>query len=129
MSAPYQPVDPSSETVASFALTAMAQELMADEVFERSGRVARTLARSDDMTAVLTVMKKDCEMHEHAAPGPVTVTVLSGNVTFTFDGRHDDVPLSEGGSVVFSKDAAHSVRAREDSAFLIVIGGRTELPS
>lgn len=126
MPAPYQPVVLSSGIAESFDLDAMAKELMDDAVFERSGRVARTLARGDDMTAVLTVMQKGRELHEHSAPGPVTVTVLSGRLVFSFDASRDDDVLSRGSALVFSKDFAHTVKAEEDSAFLMVIGGKTE---
>ena len=126
MPAPYQPLVLTSGNAESFDLSLMATELMKDELFQKSGRVARTLARGEQMTTVLTVMKKDCELHEHATPGPVTVTVLSGNVEFSFGPPRDDVILREGCTVVFSKDAAHRVKAREDSAFLIVIGGRKD---
>ncbi|HEX9726697.1 MAG TPA: cupin domain-containing protein [Vicinamibacteria bacterium] len=124
MPAPYQPVDLASASAEAFDLSLMAKELKNDDLFLKSGRVARTLARGEQMTAVLTVMKKDCELHEHATPGPATVTVLSGNVEFSFDPPRDHVILHEGCTVVFSKDAAHRVKAQEDSAFLIVIGGR-----
>ena len=126
MPAPYQPLVLTSGNAESFDLSLMAKELMDDDLFQKSGRVARTLARGEQMTAVLTVMKKDCELHEHSSPGPVTVTVLSGNVVFSFDTSRDDVILREGSAVVFSKDAAHRVKAQEDSTFLIVIGGRED---
>jgi len=124
MPAPYQPLVLTSGTAESFDLSVMANELMRDDLFQRSGRVARTLARGEQMTTVLTVMKKSCELHEHATPGPVTVTVLSGNVVFSFEAPRKDLPVRQGCTVVCSKDAGHRVKALEDSSFLIVIGGR-----
>lgn len=126
MPAPYQPFDLVSAPVESFDLSLMANELMNDDLFEKSGRVARTLARGEQMTAVLTVMKKNCELHEHSSPGPVTVTVLSGNLLFSFEASHDSFILPQGSAVIFSKYASHRVKAQEDSSFLIVIGGRKE---
>lgn len=125
MPSPYQPIVLGSGNAQSFDLVAMARELMNDDAFSRSGRAARTLARGDDMTAVLTVMKEGRELHEHSAPGPVTVTVVSGKIVFSFDSR-DDVALSEGTALVFAKDFVHTVRAEEDSSFLMVIGGKTD---
>lgn len=124
MPAPYQPLVLTSRNLESFDLSVMATELMNDEVFHKSGRLARTLAHGEQMTAVLTVLKKHSEMHEHSSPGPVTVTVLSGNVVFSFGPPRGDVSLSAGAAVIFSKDATHRVRAEQDSALLLVIGGR-----
>lgn len=76
------------------------------------------------MTAVLTVIRKDSEIHEHVNAGPVMVTVLSGTVRLVFDESHDEVPLGAGSAVVLSKNVSHRVKALEDSAFLIAVGGR-----
>lgn len=124
MPAPYQPVVPTGGIVESFDLAPIVRDLMDDEAFKKSGRVARTLARCDQMTTVLTVMRKDSELHEHVAPGPATVTVISGTVQFAFEKPQRDVTLARGSIVVFANDASHRVSALEDSAILIVIGGK-----
>lgn len=124
MSAPYQPLVPTDGKAESFDIAAMMRDLRDDDAFRKSGRVARTLARCDQMTTVLTVMRKGSELHEHAAPGPATVTVISGKVQFAFERAQRDVTLAQGSTVVFAKDAPHRVGALEDSAILIVIGGR-----
>ena len=123
MPAPYHPFDPSSGRPESFALLAMVKGLMSEDSFHRSGRVARTLVRADQLTTVLVAIKKDGEMHEHSAPGPAIVTVLKGKVSFEFEDS-PEMSLPEGTSVVFAQDAPHRVRALEDSAFLLVVGGR-----
>ena len=123
MPAPYQPFDPASGKPESFDLQTLAKELMHGESFHRSGRIARTLVRADELTTVLVAMRKGGEMHEHTAPGPAIVTVLSGEVSFKFENT-PDLRLSEGSSVVFAQDEPHRVSAREDCAFLLVVGGR-----
>jgi quercetin dioxygenase-like cupin family protein len=126
MPAPYQPFAFEAGRLEPFDLTLLAKELMKDEAFQKSGRVARTLARADQLTAVLTVIRKNAEIHGHANAGPVMVTVLSGSLKFVFDESRDELPLRTGSAVVLSKDVSHRVRALEDSAFVIVVGGRDE---
>jgi quercetin dioxygenase-like cupin family protein len=124
MPGPYQHFALDAGARESVDLDLLSQELAKDDVFHKSGRISRTLARGDQLTVVLTVMKKDCEIHEHSTPGPVVVTVLSGSVLFVFDRPRDEVPLRRGSAVICSKDASHGVRALEDSAFLIVADAR-----
>lgn len=126
MPAPYQPIELAPHTSESFELEAMAKELMKSDVFESSGRLARTLARGERLTAVLTVIRRGAEIHEHTTPGPAAVTVLFGKVVFSFGASGAEKTLDRRSALVFSGDAAHGVKALEDSAFLIVIGGRKE---
>lgn len=120
----YRPIEINSGTVESFDLVQAAKELMADEIFRKSGRVARTLARGEEMTAVLTVLKNGKEIQEHTAPGPVSIQVLSGEIVVYVDAQKRQISLPAGSAVVLSSDAAHRVSAKEDSAFFILIGGR-----
>lgn len=119
---PYRPVDLNTSPLASFPLISMAKQLMTEEAFTKSGRTALTLARGVDMTVVLTVVKAGTVIHEHQAPGPTTVIVLSGNVVFS--AGTEKTALEGGWAVSFSADVIHAVEAEEDSVFLIVIGGR-----
>lgn len=126
MPAPYQPFAFEAGRHERFDLTLLAKELMKGEVFQKSGRVAHTLSRGDSMTAVLTVIRNGSELHDHVNAGPVMVTVLSGSLQVVFGQSRDEIPLPAGSALVFSKDVSHRVRALEDSAFLIVVGGRNE---
>lgn len=123
MPAPYQPFVPTSGKAQSFDLRAMSKELVAQDAYVNSGRISRTLARSDHMTTVLVVMNKDAEMHDHTAPGPATVTVISGSLDFTFEDIDEVIHLQDGASVIFAKNTVHRVKAVEASSFLLLIGG------
>ena len=87
-----------------------------------SGRASLTLARGDEMTVVLVCMKADRTLDEHSAPATATVVTLSGNILFTSSSK--DITLTQGELVTFTSDIDHSVHANEDSAFLIIIGGK-----
>lgn len=99
---------------------------MSEEVIGRTGRNSLSLARSDEMTVVLLVLKDQAVLHEHKAPGPITVTTLSGHLEFSTESQEDPLYLKTGDSAVCAAHLPHRVKALEDSAFLLVIGGRTE---
>lgn len=119
---PYRPLNFNNSWIESFPLHAMAEQLMGEDAFAESGRNALSLVRGDEMTVVLTVIKSGTALHEHRAPGPATVIPLSGNIRML--GGHEKMPLEPGSAVSFTPDVLHAVKAVEESAFLIVIGGR-----
>jgi quercetin dioxygenase-like cupin family protein len=118
---PYRPVDLNTSLTKSFPLISMAEQLMSEDAVAKSGRTALTLARGDNMTVVLTVIKAGTVIHEHQAPGPATIIVLSGSIVFSTSTER--TTLEQGSAVSFSADVLHAVEANEDSGFLIVIGG------
>lgn len=121
---PFRPTELTASTVASFALPDMAHQLMMEETFLHTGRTALTLARGDNLTVVLIVLKAQAELHEHTAPGPITVTALSGYLEFQAEGQSDPLALQAGDTAVCGAHLPHRVKALDDSAFLLVIGGR-----
>jgi len=119
---PYKPIDLNRSQIKGFPLTAMAEQLMQDADSATSGRASLTLARGDEMTVVLVCMKEGTTLDEHSAPATATVITLSGNILFT--SKTNNVTLVQGESVTFTADINHAVHANEDSAFLIIIGGK-----
>ncbi len=119
---PYRPSHLDTSWIGSFPLLAMAEQLMAEEAFAGSGRNALTLVRGEDLTVVLTVIREGALIHEHRAPGPATVITLSGSIRILTG--NEKMTLEHGSAVSFTADVPHAVEAGQDSAFLIVIGGR-----
>ena len=118
---PYRPVDLNIPMTKAFPLMSMAEKLMREAAFATSGRSSLTLARGDEMTVVLVVLKAGTTLEEHPAPAAATVITLSGNIIFTTSA--EKITLEQGEAVTFTADVLHAVYASEDSAFLIVIGG------
>lgn len=118
---PYRPVDLNTSLTQSFPLVSMAEKLMEEASFATSGRSSLTLARGDELTVVLVVLKAGTTLEEHSAPAAAAVVTLSGSIIFTTS--TDKITLEQGDGVTFTEDIRHSVYANEDSAFLIVIGG------
>ena len=118
---PLRPADLNTSTTEALPLMSMAEHLMKEATFNASGRSALTLARGDELTVVLAVLKAGHELGEHPAPAAAAVTCLGGNISFSTDA--EKITLEQGEAVVFTADILHSVYANEDSVFLIVIGG------
>jgi quercetin dioxygenase-like cupin family protein len=93
--------------------------LRAEEPLQKHGRDALTLVRDSGMNLVLTVLKSGARLNEHKAPGPISVLVLEGRITFSADGQRLD--LGPHGLVTLPARVPHEVEALEDSAILITI--------
>lgn len=85
-----------------------------------SGRRAEILVKLDRLRVVLVTMNAGIELHEHTAPGPITIQTLRGRMAITVGSG--EVMLDAGAMIAIVADAAHSVRAVEDGAFLLTIG-------
>jgi quercetin dioxygenase-like cupin family protein len=118
---PYRPADLNISMTKAFPLMSMVEKLMREATFATSGRSSLTLAHGDEMTVVLIVLKAGFLLKEHPAPAAATVITLSGNIMFSTKTR--EITLEQGEAVTFTADILHSVEAKEDSAFLVVIGG------
>ena len=119
---PYRPVDLNASTTKGFPLTSMAEKLLEEATSAASGRASLTLAHGTEMTMVLVVLKAGTTLEDHQAPAAATVITLSGNIIFT--SSVEKIALEQGEAVTFTADVLHAVYASEDSAFLIVIGGK-----
>ena len=119
---PYRPVDLNSSLTKAFPFVEMAEKLMAEAKSATSGRSSLTLARGDEMTVILVALKANSVLEEHPAPAAATVIMLSGSIIFTT--HSDKTTMEQGEGVTFTGDVLHSVYANEDSAFLVVIGGK-----
>ena len=119
---PYRPVDLNATFTKAFPFMSMTENLMEEAEFASSGRASLTLARGDELTLILVVMKAGTTLDEHSAPAAAVVVTLGGKIIFT--SSTDKITLEQGEGVTFTGDVLHSVHASEDSAFLIVIGGK-----
>ena len=86
---------------------------------ESQDRRAVTLVRQSGLSVVLMHLRADGVLDEHAAPGPVTVSVLDGHVEVILGDESFDAPPRR--LVAFDAGVRHSVRAIEDSTLLLTI--------
>src|SRR5215471_10255908 len=121
---PFRPVELTVSTLTSFPLQAMAQQLMTEDTFQTSGRNALTLVHHKELTVVLTVLQAGAVLEEHHAPAPVTLLPLFGEIILASATETSRLALTQGTGAVFAAHLPHRVEARQDSAFVLVMGGQ-----
>jgi len=84
-----------------------------------SGRRSETLIKTPSLRVVLVTMRAGTELHEHVAPGPITVQPLRGRFAMIVAG--DEHEIAAGALATLPGDVRHAVRAIEDGAFLLTI--------
>jgi quercetin dioxygenase-like cupin family protein len=87
-----------------------------------SGRRSETLIKTPGLRVVLVTMRVGTELHEHVAPGPITIQPIQGRFALILeDGEREAAP---GTLLTLGGETRHAVRAIEDGAFLLTIGWR-----
>ncbi len=86
-----------------------------------AGRRAETLIKNDRLRVVLVTMRTGAVLHDHHAPGPITIHPVRGSFMVTVGGEERQVDA--GSLISIEAGAVHAVRALDDGAFLLTIGG------
>ena len=95
--------------------------LRASDSYGRADHSATTVAKQAELRVVLIALKAGGTMHEHHADAPITVHGLEGRILFGVGGQSHEV--TSGRVLVVAAGLPHSIRAIEESAFLLTIGG------
>jgi len=86
---------------------------------DSAGRRAETLIKSDRLRVVLVTMRAGITLHEHTAPGPITIHTLRGRLVATVDGEERE--LATGDLIALASGVRHAVKMLTDGAFLLTI--------
>ncbi len=78
-----------------------------------------TLAKYPHLRVVLVALKKHADMREHSVKGPLSLYVISGNVSITVDRK--ELQLKQQDLFTLRKSIIHDVRANADSVILLTI--------
>ncbi|MEJ7761869.1 MAG: cupin domain-containing protein [Thermomicrobiales bacterium] len=92
-----------------------------------AGRRAETLIKDDRLRVVLVTMRAGATLHEHTAPGPITIQVLGGRFGVTVAGEERE--MGSGALLALASGVRHAVTAREDGSFLLTIGWAEPIPA
>lgn len=115
-----------NETIyGTFNLAEVISEIPPDPESEARHR-AHILVKTDTLRVVLVTMLGGGLMHEHSAPGPITIQVLKGAVNVTYEGQSQT--FSEGELISMAPGVMHSVEGVEDGAFLLTIAHLSRVP-
>jgi len=107
----------------TFELDQVINWLQDEAEYNHKGHNALTLVKNPVLRLVMIVMQKGSRLHEHHAPGPITLTVLRGKLRFTLEpeGLNERVELEREQFLVLEEPRQHEVIALEESAILLTI--------
>jgi len=107
----------------TFKLDEVIEWLHNEAEYQDKGHNALTLVKDPSLSSVVICLQKDQRLPEHHAPGPFTLTMLRGRVTFTLEPHGDNIvtELGQGQLLVLGEPRLHEVLALEESAFLLTI--------
>jgi quercetin dioxygenase-like cupin family protein len=94
---------------------------MEEGAWQRGQRNSITLRKGEGMNVVLLVMRAGDRLEEHAAPGPLSLSVREGSIRFV---AGEEVVEAESDTLL-TCDAGvrHSVVALSDAVCLLTIAG------
>lgn len=104
-------------------LRTLPEELLTRAREAPSGRAAESVLRQGPLRQTLMALPAGSELAEHHAPGPGSVQVLTGTVTFRFTGE-DGAEVSREltrGDLWPLVQSRHAVTAEEDAVFLLTV--------
>lgn len=87
---------------------------------------AEILVKTKLTRLVLVTMLTGGELHEHSAPGPITIQVLKGVVRLSVEGEPRE--MRAGQLIALAPGVRHAVACIEDGAFLLTIAQLTRTP-
>jgi quercetin dioxygenase-like cupin family protein len=104
---------------------ALARELLGSDHTARDTRASRTLAKSEALTVVLTVIRAGGHIDEHSAASATVIVPLLGTALFKMQAADPELQSVSVGEVLYmGSRQRHQVSAKEDCAFLIIIGSQ-----
>lgn len=109
----------SNDILFTCSLPELVQQLKQEANWEKTGRGASLLQKTERLRLVLNVLKAGAEIKLHQAPGPITVHCIEGKIKFFAEEK--EVVLREGEMLSLQEFVRHSVEAVEESAFLLTV--------
>lgn len=85
--------------------------------YPKEGVLSKVLAKTDKNNVTLFCMAAGTEMSEHTSTKEGFVYVLEGNGVFNLEG--EEINMQQGVFIFMKKDAKHSLKADENTAFLL----------
>ena len=94
--------------------------ILKEQVDYQPGQVvSKTLAQNDAVSVTLFSFDKGEEISTHKSEGDALVTVLTGEGTFTVDGKHHIVKAGE--SLLMPAGKPHSIRANVPFQWMLTV--------
>lgn len=112
---------PASGPRLKFDLAEEIAKLKQEPAWATHPRNAATLLKDAGMRVLLVVIHEGAAIEPHKAEGPISVHLLTGAIRMTAGG--EKVALRPGQILTLEAGLEHDVKADEESAFLLTMGG------
>ena len=87
--------------------------------YPEQGIISKETAKSEKLDVSLFCMAKGTEIGEHTSTKQGFVYVLEGKGIFNLEGK--DIKMLPGVFIFMEKNAKHSLKAEENTAFMLVL--------
>lgn len=87
---------------------------------------AEILVKSDTLRVVLVTALSGGRLHDHSAPGPITIHVIEGSFSLTVDGHRQVLSADE--VVIMEPGVNHEIECVDDGSFLLTIAHLSRVP-
>lgn len=124
-----RPLDPEQPALHELPLQELADRLLAEEMYDVSGRASQTLVHGSGLTIVLTTARAGTRFDEHVTTGPTLLVPLAGRLTATSsDGEEGTALAGESRVFTIGANVRVSIDAETDCTFLTIIGEQPPRP-
>lgn len=88
--------------------------------YQKGSIMSRELRKGGKLNVTLFCMAKGTVLSEHTSSKEGFIYVLDGNGVFTLEGK--EITMIPGVAIFMRKGAAHSLKAKGNTAFVLVLG-------
>jgi nitric oxide dioxygenase len=87
--------------------------------YPNEGILSKEVFKNEKLDATLFCMAKGTEISEHTSTKKAIVYVVEGDGEFILEGKV--IKMEEGVIIYLNENAVHSLNAKEDTAFLLIL--------
>ncbi|MAH48356.1 cupin [Candidatus Pacearchaeota archaeon] len=87
--------------------------------YPKEGILSKEIVKTERLDVTLFCMAKGTEIDEHTSTKQGFVQVVEGRGIFKLEG--EDIIMEEGVFIFVKENAVHSLKAEEDTSFLLVL--------
>lgn len=108
-------------TLQTFDLQDEVSSLRSEKAWQEGKRNAITLRKGEGMNVVLLVMRAGDRLEEHAAPGPLSLSILEGCIRFEV--ANETIEADPGALLTCDTGVPHTVEALSEAVCLLTVAG------
>jgi nitric oxide dioxygenase len=87
--------------------------------YSKNGILSKVITKNDKFNITLFCMAKGTDISEHTSTKQGFVYVIEGNGIFNLEGK--DITMSPGIFIYMNENAIHSLKAKENTSFMLVL--------